>query len=102
MTLLAVQAVVAETDIPVATAVCLFFQELGPTLSIAIAQAMVLEKLLPKIREINPQLSTQDIIEAGATRLRNLISASDWPRALKAYTDSLSTVYVFATVFAVL
>lgn len=95
------QAVVRLRDIPVAISICLLFQQLGQALSVAVAEAVLLNQLLPQLQMVNPDLTVQDIIQAGATGLKKLVTESQLLTILVAYANSLDVVFKVAAGLAV-
>ena len=85
MPIIAVQSVSSPHDIPVANSMVLVFQQLGGMIFIPIVQGIFLNKLLARIRTINPVLSESDVTPAGATALKGLVMPSDLPSLLEAY-----------------
>jgi hypothetical protein len=67
---LAVQVVVSLRDVPVATALTMFFMQAGSAVFLAVGQAVLLNNLLPQMQAINPALTTTDLIDAGAIGLK--------------------------------
>lgn len=109
MPVIAVQTVVRLRDIPIVTATAILFQQLGPAFFITVAQAIFLNNFLPQIRAVDPTLSVADIIRAGATGLKALVTTSQLPTVLTAYAESLdltfklgAAVAAMATVIALL
>jgi hypothetical protein len=92
-----VQTVVRTRDIPIATSVPLFFQLLGCSIQVAIAQAVLLAKLIPQIQLIAPSLTERQIIQAGATGLKLLVTTEQLPAVLKAYAKSVDMVFLVST-----
>jgi hypothetical protein len=86
--LIAVQTVVRLKDVPVATSVAVFSQFLGSAIFIALAQTVLLAKLLPQLQALNPDLSQGQVIQAGALGLKTLVTADQLPAILSAYTGS--------------
>jgi hypothetical protein len=78
----------------------LFFQTLGSTIFLAVAQTTLLSKLVPQLRIINPSITMQQIISAGATGVRKLFSESEIPAFLAAYANSLSAAFILSGVLA--
>ena len=89
----AVQATVQLKDIPVAISTTFFFQLLGQTLFIAVAQTVFLNELLPQIQAVNPNLDATDILRAGATGLKALVTEAQLPAVLVYYANSLDSVF---------
>jgi hypothetical protein len=97
---MAVQMVVSLSDIPVATSVSLLFQQLGSTIAVAVAQAVLLNQLLPGMQDINPNLTSKDIIAAGATGLKELVMESQLPIVLRMYASGLDGTFKVAAAFS--
>ena len=94
----AVQTVCELRDIPVATALTLFFQQAGGTFFLGIAQAVLLNNLLPAMQKINPTITKTQIINAGATGLKNLVSGQQLAATLVVYARSLNKVFIISLV----
>ena len=90
---IAVQAVVSLRDIPVATSTSVLFQQLGPVLFIAASQSVILNQLLPQMQAINPDLTAIDIIRAGITGLKTLVTETQLPIVLVSYANSLDLIF---------
>lgn len=93
MSTIAAQAVVCLRDIPIATSTSVLFQQLGPVLFIAVSQSVIVNQLLPRIQEINPDLTAIDIIRAGTTGLKTLVTEAQLPTVLVSYANSLDLVF---------
>lgn len=90
---IAAQAVVSLRDIPIATSTSVLFQQLGPVLFIAVSQSVILNQLLPQMQAIDPDLTAIDIIRAGVTGLKTLVSEAQLPIVLVSYANSLDLVF---------
>lgn len=93
MPVIAVQSVVRLHDIPVAISTSVLFQQLGPVLFIAVSQSLILNQLLPQIRTINPDLTAIDIMQAGSTGLKTLVTEAQLPTVLVSYANSLDLIF---------
>lgn len=69
---------------------------------IAIGQAVFLNKLLPAMHDIDPSITKEDIIRAGATGLKHLVTGSELAATLVAYAKSLDAVFVISLVMGIL
>lgn len=87
-------------DVPVATAVVMFFQQLGGALFVAIGQAVFQNHLILKLEMIEPSLTPIEILSAGATGLRSLVTSEQLPAVLDAYAKSLDSTYQIAIAMA--
>lgn len=90
---MSVQAVVSLFDIPVATAITLFFTQAGYCIFLAAAQAVLLNQLLPRIQTLNPEVTAYDLIHAGAIGLKQLVAEEQIPELLVAYAESLNRTF---------
>lgn len=100
--MIAVQGTVDVEDVPVATAITMFFNQAGASIFLTVSQAVFLNKLLPQLQSINSNISKQDIITAGATGLKQLVTDAQLPDVLVAYARSLDGVFhVAAAITAV-
>jgi len=95
-----VQAVVHLRDIPVATSMTLFFNQLGSAIFLFIAQSILDNILLPRMADIDPALTKNQIISAGATGLKNLVSGDQLQQTLIAYAKGVDATFIMATVMA--
>ena len=100
--MIAVQTVVRLKDVPVATSVAVFFQVLGASLFVAVSQASLLAKLLPKLQAINPSLTQEQVLAAGALGLKKLVTEDQLPEVLSAYAKSMDLVFFVTTGMAIL
>src|SRR5437016_5984623 len=96
MPTIAVQAVVCLRDIAVATSTSVLFQQLGQVLFIGVSQSVVVNQLFPAIQAMNPDLTTIDIIQAGTTGLKTLVTETQLPTVLVSYANSLDLVFKIA------
>lgn len=86
----AAQAVLPFNDVATGTAVVVFLQILGGSIFVSVAQNQFTTKLVSNLLALDiPGLSPQGIVSAGATGLRDLVSAEDLPRVLVAYNDAI-------------
>ena len=98
---IAVQTVVGLRDIPVASAITLFFNQAGGTTFLAVGQAVLLNNLLPQMQALNPNLTISDLLRAGAIELKQLVTNADVSEVLLAYARSLNAAFHVAVAMAV-
>lgn len=94
------QAVVRLRDVPIATALVMFFQQLGGALFIAVGQSVFQNKLIPQMILIKPDLTSMQIIMAGATGLKDLVAPDQLNLVLVAYAKSLNATFQVAIAMA--
>jgi hypothetical protein len=70
----AVQTVLDPSDIPVGTAMVMFFQTLGGALFIAVGQSVFQNGLIDGISTYAPGVNPAAIVGAGATEMRHILS----------------------------
>jgi hypothetical protein len=78
----------------------LFFNQFGSAIFLFIAQSILLNILFPEMRDIDPALTKSEIISAGATGLKNLVSEDQLRQTLIAYAKSIDGTFILATVMA--
>ena len=95
--MLAVQTCLPLEDVPIGTACVMFFQTLGGTLFIAIAQTVFQNGLIRGVRKFVPGLDPLILLTAGATEIRNVLSTvgmlDQLEGALKAYMMGLTDTF---------
>lgn len=58
-----------------------------------VAQAVLLNKLLPQMQILNPSLTQKDILAAGATGLKRLVRDAQLPAVFSIYSRSLDGAF---------
>ncbi|GKT56655.1 major facilitator superfamily transporter [Colletotrichum tofieldiae] len=96
----AVQSSLKEADIAIGVAVVLFFQCLGPTTAITIAQAVFASSLTSGISAMIPGVDPTVIRDAGATRLKELVPSEKFGILLQIYNHSITRTYLVAAALA--
>lgn len=93
--LMAVQTVLDLEDIPIGTAVVVFAQTLGGSLTLLIAQNVFTNKLISNLQANVPAVNPLLILSVGATELKNVIAATEFPAVLEAYSGAITfTLFV--------
>jgi hypothetical protein len=95
--MLAVQTVLGPSDIPVGTAMVMFFQTLGGALFIAVGQSVFQNGLIDGISTYAPGVSPAAIVGAGATEMRTVLKQlgqlDQLEGVIKAYMSGLRDTY---------
>ena len=78
----------------------LFFNQLGSAVFLFIAQSILENILLSRMADIDPTLTKNQIISAGATGLKNLVSGNELQETLIAYAKGVDATFIMATVMA--
>ncbi|OIW30033.1 major facilitator superfamily transporter [Coniochaeta ligniaria NRRL 30616] len=97
----AVQRLLGEADAPLGVAVVLFCQNLGPTISVSVANSIFAQILTTGVRERLPDAEPQVIMDSGATVLRGMVPPSDVEVLLEIYNGALTRTFLFAAAMAV-
>ncbi|KAF9266282.1 MFS general substrate transporter [Marasmius fiardii PR-910] len=95
--LMAVQTVLPLKDVPSGTSIVVFMQTAGGAIFISIAQNVFQNKLLSGILEKAPSLNPGLVIGAGATGIKNVVSAEQVPAVVSAYNSALVDAFYVAT-----
>jgi hypothetical protein len=69
-------------------------------LFIAVGQAIFQNKLIPQMQALDPSLTSQEIVQAGATGLKLLVSPDLLPKVISAYANSLDHVFYISVAMA--
>ncbi|EMD00433.1 hypothetical protein BAUCODRAFT_28789 [Baudoinia panamericana UAMH 10762] len=97
----AAQAALPFKDVAVGTTVVLFLQILGGSLFVSVAQNLFTTHLIKNILALGlADLNPADIVAAGATGIRSLVSEAELPAVLGAYNKALVTVFEVGTITA--
>lgn len=99
---IAIQTVLPHKEIPMGVALVFFCQQLGGAIIVSVGQNVLNTKLIDGITGIVDNLDRQKIIDAGATRLRDVVPAADMPAVLEKYNLALRWVYIVGTIMAAL
>lgn len=100
--MIALQSSLLPTEVPVALATFVFSQQIGGALMTVIGQTIFTNELKDNLNRLVPNVESVRIIEAGVTRMRALVSSEELPYLLRAYSDSVGTVFYFGTGMSVL
>ncbi|PTB70154.1 MFS general substrate transporter [Trichoderma citrinoviride] len=87
-----VQTVLDRSDIATGSALVMFTRFLGSAIFLPVAQTIFLSTLVKKVSNI-PGIDPDEVISAGATDLKNLVSGDDLKTLLLDYNDSLMPVF---------
>jgi hypothetical protein len=97
VSLLAVQAVLDIEDVPIGTVCIIFFQTLGGTLFVAVAQTVFQNGVVRAAKELVPDIDPALVLATGATQLRaalaNIGKEDELPEVLKAYMVGLKDTF---------
>ncbi|GKT44705.1 efflux pump roqT [Colletotrichum spaethianum] len=96
----AVQSSLEEADIAIGVAVVMFFQCLGPTTAITIAQAVFASSLTSGILANFPGVDPKLIRDSGATGLKDLVPSEQFEVLLQIYNHSITRTYLVAAALA--
>jgi len=99
-TLIAVQTVLPEKDIPIGTAIIMFFQTLGGALFISVAQNVFTNRLLSNLKQVVPGLNPEVVMATGATSLKDVIPKQFLPGVQIAYNSSIMNTFYVAVAMA--
>jgi len=99
--LMAVQAVLDLADVPTGTALVIFLQTLGGSISVSIGQFVFSHKLTQSVHSIVPDLDPGLIFHTGATDLKNLVEGGEMVLLLRrAYNNALMKTFLVSAVTA--
>ena len=85
---MAVQTVLAQRDIPTGAAIMMFFLTLGGALFVSVGQNVFYNKFLKGLAKI-PGIDAGQVVQLGATALKDAIPPALLPQVLQAYNTSI-------------
>ncbi|KAL4783360.1 major facilitator superfamily domain-containing protein [Aspergillus varians] len=94
--IIAAQAALSSTDIPVGTAIVTFCQTFGGAIFVSVSQALFANRLRTGILRAVPGVSPSIVREIGATNLEDVIDHQHMSAAKKAYNDALVQAWYLA------
>lgn len=97
---LAAQTVLSRKDVPTGVSLMFFCQQLGGAIAVSVGQNVFDSKLVSGLLSIVPGLSPADVVNTGATELRNIVPSQDLQLVLTVYNSALRQVFVFGTATA--
>lgn len=75
----------SPADVPVATAVVLFFQLIAGAVFVAASQALLTTRMVATLATLAPGLAPSTVLGVGATEIRSVFSGSDLSNVVQAY-----------------
>lgn len=77
--------------------ILVFSQNFGGAIFLALAQLIFSHGLNSGLQEYAPSVSPEVVVNAGATAVRGVVSATDLPAVLKAYMVGVDRVFYLST-----
>ncbi|KAJ6445218.1 MFS toxin efflux pump [Purpureocillium lavendulum] len=98
--LTAVQVVLDIADVPTGTAIIIFAQSLGGALFVTAGQTVFSNRLTAFVMEYAPQVSPALVLNAGATKIRDVIAAEYIDGVVHAFNSALSNCFLVSAATA--
>ncbi|KAJ5837020.1 MFS general substrate transporter [Penicillium robsamsonii] len=99
---IAVQTALPRSDIPVATAIITFAQNLSEAVLVALAQTIFQNRLVAHVKQLSPLVDPNVVVHAGAANLDQHFSADVLPGIVRAYSAAVTETFYAATGIAAL
>jgi MFS family permease len=96
----AAQTVLGPADVAIGTALMVFVQNLGGTIFVSAANNVFVTKLIGRLADLVPNLDPDDVLNAGATGIRQVVTDAEYPLVLVAYNDAAIMVFRVGLVLA--
>ncbi|OKL59456.1 hypothetical protein UA08_05288 [Talaromyces atroroseus] len=100
--IMAATALADPADIPVVTAVILFFQLVSGAVSVSAAQSVFTNRLIASLPRYAPDVSVPQVVAVGATEIRSTFPSSQVQGILRAYMAGLKAAWAMGIGLAVL
>ena len=91
--MIAMQNIIPHAQISVAMAVLVFSLNLGASCFLEFSLTVLSQGLMNSIPKYAPEVDPRVVIQAGATKFRDVIAKSAIPGVLKAYAESINQVF---------
>lgn len=98
----AAQTVLEKKDVPMGVSLMFFCQMLGGAIFVSVGQNVFGSYLVSQLVKLVDGLKPEDIVNTGATELRNVVSADQLDEVLKIYNLALRQCFLVATAVAAL
>ncbi|OAQ59416.2 MFS toxin efflux pump [Pochonia chlamydosporia 170] len=98
--LIAVQVVLDMADVPTGTSLIVLMQSLGGALFVAAGQTVFTNRLEYFAQQYAPQVDQQAVIEAGATRIRQVFTEETLGAIIRAFNSALTNCFWVSTATA--
>ncbi|RAL14733.1 MDR family MFS transporter [Aspergillus homomorphus CBS 101889] len=100
-TVLAMQASLPPKDVPIGTALMIFYQTLGGAVFLIVAQNVFQHELVKRLTASNiPGVDVRSVAAAGATEVRKLVPAMYLKEALIAYNEAVVRTFYISVALA--
>ena len=93
----AAQTVLDKKDVPMGVSLMFFCQMLGGAIFVSVGQNVFTSRLVSELVELVHGLSTETIVNTGATDLRDVVPAHLLPDVLHVYNIALRETFIVAT-----
>jgi hypothetical protein len=101
--LIAIQAVLQQEDMPIGTAMIVFFQSFGGALFLSIGQCVFNNKLIHNLEAVLPlDINPATVLQSGATTLKEIVPLDLLPKVLVAYNSALDATYILSIVMGII
>jgi hypothetical protein len=90
---IAIQSVLEGSDVAIATSLIMFTQFLGTAVFLALANTIFNNSIGSELHKHAPTVNAEQVIQAGATEFRELVSDQQLPGILQAYANSVDRVF---------
>ena len=101
MPIIAIQNTLPPAQVSVGMSVLVFFQTFGGALFLAVDDTDFTSSLAKELKALKPPVDVQAIIQAGATRFREVVSSEDLPGILIAYNVAVRNTFYLGAAGAV-
>lgn len=102
LAMVAVQNSLNTNDIPVGIAVVGFLQTLGPAIMVSVAQNVLDQRLVARLRPEVPGLNATTILDSGVTSIVSMVEPNLVPTVLISVSGALSQTWYAAVAVAVI
>ncbi|KAK5110233.1 hypothetical protein LTR62_006229 [Meristemomyces frigidus] len=95
---LAAQTTLSEKDVPIGVSLMFFWQQLGGAVFGSVGQNVLQNNLIKGLVKVVPGRDPMEVVNSGATVLRNIVPVNDLSEVLKVYNQSLRQVFMISVI----
>jgi hypothetical protein len=100
--MIVIQAALQTVDVPSGMAIVIFAQTLGGAIFVSVGQNVFQNQLIHNLKLYAPDQNVAQLVSAGATMLRSIVTGSDLHKVLVAYNAAITQTFYVAVAISAL
>jgi hypothetical protein len=100
--MIVIQAALQTVDVPSGMAIVIYAQTLGGAIFVSVGQNVFQNQLIHNLKLYAPDQNVAQLVSAGATMLRSIVTGSDLHKVLVAYNAAITQTFYVAVAISAL